>query len=100
MQLVYVCSPYSGDVKRNKEYARMIAKSVIEGGCVPIVPHLYITEILNDDVPEERSQGMKICMDLVEKCDMVFVGQRYGITDGMKQEIAKAKLCNKLIMYM
>jgi hypothetical protein len=100
MELVYVCSPYRGDVKRNKEYARTIAKSVIEGGCVPIVPHLYITEVLNDENPADREQGLAMCLELVERCNFMFVGQRYGITEGMKQEIAKAKLCNKMIVYM
>lgn len=100
MELVYVCSPYRGDVRLHKEYARLIAKTVIDGGCIPIVPHLYITEVLNDNIPADREQGMKMCLELVERCSFVMVGERFGITDGMKREIEKAKSCNKMVVYM
>lgn len=100
MDMVYVCSPYRGDVKRNKEYAREIANVVIEGKAVPIVPHLYITEILNDENPADREKGLKMCLELVERCNFMIVGERFGITEGMKQEIAKAKLLNKMILYI
>ena len=42
MKTAYICSPYSGDIKRNKEYARELTLKAIKDGYAPITPHLYI----------------------------------------------------------
>lgn len=34
--LLYVCSPYRGDTKRNKEYARKLTRAAINNGFVPV----------------------------------------------------------------
>lgn len=52
--LAYICSPFSGEVARNKAYARELTQDVIRLNLAPITPHLYITECLDDDVIEER----------------------------------------------
>lgn len=56
--LLYVCSPYRGDTKRNKEYARKLTRAALENGFVPVTVHLYLTEATDDQNPEERSRGM------------------------------------------
>lgn len=56
--LLYVCSPYRGDTKRNKEYARKLTRAAINNGFVPVTVHLYLTEVTDDQNPEERSRGM------------------------------------------
>ena len=33
--LAYICSPYRGEIKRNKEYARELTKIAIENGLIP-----------------------------------------------------------------
>ena len=38
--VVYICSPYSGDVERNTEMARRYSRYAIDNGYVPITPHL------------------------------------------------------------
>ena len=38
--LLYVCSPYRGDTKRNKEYARKLTRAAINNGFVPVTVHL------------------------------------------------------------
>ena len=43
--LLYVCSPYRGDTKRNKEYARKLTRAAINNGFVPVTVHLYLTEV-------------------------------------------------------
>ena len=45
MRTAYICSPYSGDTKRNKEYARELTLKAIKDGYAPITPHLYITGV-------------------------------------------------------
>jgi len=56
---IYVCSRLAGDVNNNiekaKGYARFVAKDC---GAIPIAPHIYFTQFLDDTVPEERSFGL------------------------------------------
>lgn len=41
-----------------KVYARFVAKYF---GSIPIVPHLFHTSYLDDDIEEERDLGIEIC---------------------------------------
>ena len=50
-KLCYVCSPYRGDVARNVKYAKELTGRAVRRGLVPITPHLYITQALDDNDP-------------------------------------------------
>lgn len=56
-KLCYVCSPYRGDVARNVKYAQELTGRAVRRGLVPITPHLYITQALDDNDPAERALG-------------------------------------------
>lgn len=90
-QKAYICSPYSGDVKRNKEYARQLTRWAILRGYVPICPHLYLTEVLNNDDEEERETGLQLGLELLTACKVIIIGKDYGISKGMEAEIEQAK---------
>jgi nucleoside 2-deoxyribosyltransferase len=90
MKKVYICSPYAGDTRRNKEYARMLTNAALKSGCAPITPHLYITEVLDDNNPAERKAGMAAAIELLRDCDALVIGCDFGISDGMAAEIAFA----------
>lgn len=62
--LLYVCSPYRGNTKRNKEYARKLTRAAINNGFVPVTVHLYLTEVTDDQNPEERRRGMAAGMKI------------------------------------
>ena len=90
----YVCSPYRGNLFkriRNKRYARKLTKKAIEMGYTPITPHLYITQVLNDKIPRQRERGLEIGLELLDACEVVIVGTRYGISEGMKGELRNLK---------
>ena len=38
--IVYICSPYSGDVDANTAAARRYSRFAVEQGYIPIAPHL------------------------------------------------------------
>lgn len=82
-KIIYVCSPFSGDTKTNKSYARQCTREVISNGYTPITPHLYITEVLNDGVKEERKVGLACGLDLIDVCDEVWSFEDYGVSKGM-----------------
>lgn len=97
-KLTFVCSPYRGEVKRNIGYATELTKIALDLNLLPITPHLYITQVLNDDIEEERKQGQNISIELLKKCEVMIVGSKYGISEGMEAEIKIAKERDILIL--
>ncbi|AWW25967.1 DUF4406 domain-containing protein [Acetobacterium sp. KB-1] len=97
-QMVYVCSPFSGDVARNIENARKYSRFVVEQGCIPITPHLLFPQFLNDNDLTERELGLHFGNVLMDHCSEVWV---FGeiISDGMDSEIKRARRKNIKLRY-
>jgi hypothetical protein len=91
MKTAYICSPYSGDIKRNKAYARELTLKAIKDGYAPITPHLYITECLDDNDALDRALGLRTAINLLAKCDCIYIGRKFGVSQGMKTEIIIAR---------
>ncbi|MDR5586014.1 DUF7768 domain-containing protein [Clostridium aquiflavi] len=96
--LVYICSPYSGDIEENVKKARDFCRFVLEMNCIPLAPHLLFPQFMNDDIPQEQELAMFMNMVLLGKCNELWV---FGdiISNGMAQEIEKAKKRKQLIRY-
>ena len=58
--VVYICSRYSGDVKRNTEMARHYCRYAVDQGCIPLAPHLLLPQFLS----EETERDLAISIDL------------------------------------
>ena len=86
MKKVYICSPLKGDIENNIIKARGYCRDVLFNyGCIPIAPHIYFTQFLDDTKETERLTGMKAGMELLPMCDEIWV---YGTpSEGMKAEI-------------
>ena len=96
--LVYICSPFSGKVKRNKRKARKYCRFALEQHTIPFAPHLLFPQFMDDDNPEERQTAMFMNMVMLGKCEQLWVfGENYS--NGMKEEIRKAKERRKKIRY-
>ena len=103
MECCYICSPYRGNVFkriRNRRYARYLTKKAIRMGYAPITPHLYIAQVLNDKIPEERKQGLEVGLKLLRPCKYILIGKKYGISEGMKAEIEEAAAAGKKIIML
>lgn len=88
--LVFICSPYAGDTKKNTSAAKKYSRFAVSQGAIPIAPHLLFTQFLRDDDRVERMLGLRFGEVLMSKCQEVWVfGSK--ISDGMRQEIARAK---------
>lgn len=94
MRVAYIISPYGGETERNIEYAKQVTKVAINQGYAPITPHLYITQVLDDNNAGERALGLTVGLELLDKVDIAFVGLKYGVSQGMKAEIKKAHKLN------
>lgn len=88
--LVYICSPYRGEVERNLEYARELTRLALDNSFVPITPHLYLTQVVDDEDCRERERGMKAGKELLQHCKYILIGSRYGLSEGMLEEIKLA----------
>ena len=89
MKLIYVCSPYRGDVKHNTNNARRYCRFVCSQGAVPIAVHLHHTQFLDDDIPEERQLGLLLGLHVLRRCNELWVfGDR--VSEGMEAEIKTA----------
>ena len=98
--VAYICSPYRGDTNKHTIYARRLVSYALQQGYAPICPHLYLTQVLDDNDPDEREQGLQAGLELLRVCDVVVVGYQYGISEGMKAELDLAEDTGKKIIYI
>lgn len=50
-------------------------------------------------IKEKRSRGMAAGMKILENCKYILIGDKYGISDGMKAEMTLAALKGKVMLY-
>jgi len=90
LPLVYIASPFAGDIESNIRRAREYCKLAVDDGCIPLAPHLHYPQFMDDSDPAGRELGLKFALILLGKCDELWV---FGetISQGMAREIAKAE---------
>ena len=63
--IVYICSPYSGDVTGNMKRACKYSRFAVDEGYVPIAPHLWLPLFISEE--EERELAMSAGLRLMDK---------------------------------
>jgi len=96
--VVYICSPYAGDVETNVAATRRFSRFAVDSGYIPIAPHLLFPQFLDDENLDERQLGLLFGNVLMSKCAEVWVFGKY-ISNGMDSEIKRAKRKNYRIRY-
>lgn len=96
--IVYICSPYSGDTERNVENAKRYSRFAVDRHYLPVTPHIYFTQFMDDNIPEERDTAIFMNWVLMSKCAELWV---FGIiiSKGMQAEIDRAKRKHMRIRY-
>lgn len=92
--LVYICSPFAGDIQQNTENARIYCRFAIEHGAIPFAPHLLYPQFMDDDKPEERALALEMGLRMLDRCDELWVFGR-KISAGMYLEITYAMRIGK-----
>lgn len=92
-RFIYICSPLRGDIEQNKKKAREYCREAVTcyPDVVPIAPHIYCTQFLDDSNPDERNVGLDMGLALLDLCDEVWVYGLENPSEGMKLEIEYAK---------
>jgi len=94
--LVYICSPFSGDIETNTENVKRYCRFAVDSNAIPLAPHLHYPSFIREDDPTERELGLFFGLVLLGKCDELWV---FGetVSTGMKAEIEKAKRKNMVV---
>ena len=97
---VFICSPLrphdeteeekQKELHRNQLLALFACRYAAEHGYMPMAPHLYFTQFMDDADPRDREDGIRYGLKWLEDCDEIWVIER-RITEGMKREIAAAR---------
>ena len=87
--LVYVASPYAGDITHNTEQTRRYCRYAVDQGCIPLAPHLLFPQFMDEGNKQEREMGLFFALVLLGKVDELWVFGSH-ISKGMAQEIKKA----------
>ncbi len=82
-------------MEKAKDYCAYAASC----GVIPLAPHTIFTQYLNDAVPEQREQGLRMGHELLERCDELWV-MGDTISQGMKDEIGLATFLQLPILYV
>lgn len=97
-KIVFICSPYAGDIQGNTMRARRYGRFAVTEGAVPIIPHLMFPQFLDESSSDERELGLNMGLVLMAKCHEVWVfGNK--ISRCMETEIRRAKNYDKPIRY-
>lgn len=91
-KFVYICSPCRGDMEKNITKAQSYCREAVEiyPDVVPIAPHVYCTQFLNDMNPDERAVGMEMGIALLDMCDELWAYGMENPSEGMQREIEYA----------
>lgn len=94
--VVYVASPYAGDIAANTQAAARYCRFAVDSGAIPLAPHLFIPQFMSEE--KERDEAMFMNMVFLTKCSELWV---FGteITSGMAEEISRAERRGMPIRY-
>ena len=90
LPLVYVCSPYAGDIENNVKNAKAYSRYAVKENAIPVTPHLLYPQFMDDGNDAEREMAMHFNYVLLGKCTELWV---FGgvVSRGMAREIGVAK---------
>ena len=93
MKKIFVCSKLKGVINNNIERAKEYCRNITLNGNIPIAPHIYFTQFLDESNKKERNIGILMGIELLKDCDELWVFDK-DISEGMQKEIDIAKKLN------
>lgn len=96
--LVYICSPYTGDVEHNVRCARKYCRFAVMRERIPIAPHLLYPQFMDDADEDERALGLFMGVILLTKCHELWC---FGdtVSAGMAIELERAAKRGMTVRY-
>lgn len=92
MDKVYIISRYRAATQKQQEFnrdvARYFCKAVVDSGRVPVAPHIYYTQFLDDNFQDDRETGLGLGLwELRNSQEFLLVIIDGVISEGMQNEI-------------
>jgi hypothetical protein len=91
--VVFVSSPYRGDLEKNVAFAQECCAYEIALGNTPYAPHLFFPQFMEDD-----DMGIQHGLEILARCDELHAWGR--TSPGMKMEIEYAESIGIPVRYM
>lgn len=88
---VLIESPFAGDRRVNRAYLLECLAHSLMLGEAPFASHLFYTQFLDDDVPEERELGIECGLVWGAAAQLTAVYVDLGVSRGMQLGIDRAK---------
>ena len=94
MPLVYICSPFRGDVENNMRNARKYCAFALSRHALPIATHLLFPQFMGTkETPQTREMALHMALILLTRCnELWYFGDT--VSEGMKKEISRARWRN------
>ncbi len=89
MKLIFICSPFAGDIELNTSRASRYCRFAYIKGHVSYAPHLHNPQFLDEDIIEERNDGINLGLEILKLCDELWYFGR-ELTNGMEKELRYA----------
>ena len=90
LKMVYIASPLRGDYNTNIKNAVEYCRLAGEKGVLPLAPHIIFSQWCNDIIPEQREQGLRLGLALLQKADELWV-MGTTFSQGMQGEVKFAQ---------
>lgn len=105
MKRVYIISQYRANGKDELTFhanvARATARDIAFGGDLPVAPHIYYTQFMDDSNEDERNYGLEAALADLVRCDeFVLVLIDGHISEGMQKElveVSRLKLPGRIV---
>lgn len=96
--MVYICSPFSGDMEGNTVKARRYSRFAVDHGAIPIAPHLLLPQYMEEET--ERDLAIRSDLEILKRCDELWVfGAEKRVSAGMEAELDAAKGLGMVIRF-
>ena len=96
--LVFICSPFAGDIPLNIHRAKRYARFAVSQKAVPVIPHLMYPRFLDEEDVAQRQLGIEMGLRLLEACQEIWVFGSF-ISAGMAVEIKAANAMKVPVRY-
>lgn len=101
LKKVIIESPFKATQERSQEvhecYLQHCLADSVSRGESPFASHLYLTKVLNDDVPMERAVGIQAGWVWAEHADLIAVYCDLGVSSGMAESIDRYMELGKIV---
>lgn len=102
LKLVYIAGPFRGpapsDVDRNIERAEAAARFAVTRGVFPVTPHSIGARL--QDVGSQESFWLPGTLELMRRCDEVWVVPKFEQSKGTRNEIDEARRLGLRVVYL